>query len=107
MQTTLDFLKIDNGNLGAINFNNMLPVTDKNIIKLDLDKECITKTEEKYTKLLKEQIYWLNRNDDKLYNKSKKLYNKYINGTLNSNIAKRCCNFKLLEEKCLEYNKEH
>ena len=47
MQTTLDFLKIDNGNLGAINFNNMLPVTEKNIIKLDLDKECITKTEEK------------------------------------------------------------
>lgn len=26
-------------------------------------------------------------------------------GTLNENIAKRCCNFKLLEEKCIEYNK--
>ena len=105
MNTTLDFLKLDNGRLGAINFNNMLPVTNKNIIKLDLDKECLTKTEEKYTKLLKEQIYWLNRNDEKLYNRSKKLYDKYISGTLNKNIAKRCCNFKLLEEKCKEYNK--
>ena len=33
-----------------------------------------------------------------------KLYDKYINGTLDKNIAKRCCNFKLLEEKCKEYN---
>lgn len=105
MKTTLDFMKIDNGNLGAINFNNMLPVTDKNIIALDLDKECFTKQEEKYTKMLKEQLFWLNRNNDKLFGRSKKLYDKYINGTLNKNIADRCCNFKLLEEKCIEYNK--
>ena len=105
LKTKLDFLKINNGKLGAINFNNMLPVTENNIIKLDLDKECLTKSEEKYTKLLKEQIYWLNRNDDKLYGRSKKLYDKYINGTLDPNISKRCCNFKLLEEKCKEYNK--
>jgi protein AbiQ len=105
MKTTIDFLKIDRGNLGAINFNNMVPVTDKNIIKLDLDKDCFTKQEEKYIKMLKEQLFWLNRNDEKLYVRSKKLYDKYINGTLNQNIAKRCCNFKLLEEKCIEYNK--
>lgn len=59
----------------------MLPVTKKNIIKLDLDKECLTKSEEKYYKLLKEQIYWLNRNDEKLFGRSKKLYDKYINDT--------------------------
>lgn len=57
MKTTIDFMKIDSGKLGAINFNNMLPVTEKNIIELDLDKECLTKTEEKYTKMLKEQIF--------------------------------------------------
>lgn len=78
MKSILDFLKIANGELGAINFNNMLQVTDNNIIKLDLEKDCLTKTEEKYTKLLKEQLYWLNRNQDKLYNKSTKLYDKYI-----------------------------
>lgn len=104
LKSKLDFLKIDNGKLGAINFNNMLPVTENNIVKLDLDKECLTKSEEKYTKLLKEQIYWLNRNDEKLYGRSKKLYDKYIDGTLNSNIVKRCCDFKLLEEKCNEFN---
>lgn len=107
MKTTLDFMKIANGDLGAVNFNNMLPVTDKNIIKLDLDKDCLTNSEKKYTKMLKEQIFWLNRNNDKLYKKSKKLYNKYIEGTLNKNIAKRCCDFKLLEEKCIEYSNLH
>lgn len=105
LKTKLDFLKIDNGKLGAINFNNMLPVIENNIVKLDLDKECLTEGEEKYKNLLKEQIYWLNRNDEKLYGRSKKLYDKYVNGTLDKNIANRCCNFKLLEEKCKEYNK--
>ena len=104
LKSKLDFLKIDNGKLGAINFNNMLPVTEKNIIKLDLNKKCSTKQEEKYIKLLKDQIYWLNRNDEKLYNRAKKLYDKYVTGILNLNIAKRCCNFKLLEEKCNEFN---
>lgn len=105
IKSKLDFLKLDNGKLGAINFNNMLPVTEKNIIKIDIEKECPTSTEQKYTKLLKEQIYYLNRNNDKIYNRSKKLYDKYINGTLDSKIALRCCNFKLLEEKCQEYNR--
>ncbi len=104
MRSKLDFLKLNNGKLGAINFNNMLPVTEKNIIKIDLDKDCVTKAEEKYIKLLNEQLYWLNRNSIKLYEKSKKIYDKYLSGTLDSNIAKRCCNFKLLEEKCDEYN---
>lgn len=56
--------------------------------------------------MLKEQLFWLNRNDDKLYDRSKKINDKYIDGTLNPNIEKRCCNFKLLEEKCTEYNKD-
>ena len=83
----------------------MLPVKKTNIIKIDLKKKCTNIKEEKYNNLLKEQLYWLNRNSEKLYNKSKKLYDKYINNTLNENIVKRCCNFKLLEEKCKDYNK--
>ena len=82
----------------------MLPVTDKNIIELDLNKKSLSKLEEKYNKLLRKQLFWLNRNNNKLYIRSKELYDKYINGTLDKNIANRCCNFKLLEEKCKEYN---
>lgn len=104
IKSNLDFFKLDSGKLGAINFNNMLPVSEKNIIKLDLEKACTNKAEENYLKLLKEQLFWLNRNHEHLYKRSKKLYDKYINGTLNKNIANRCCNFKLLEEKCIKYN---
>lgn len=105
MKNNLDFLRLDNGKLGAINFNNMLPVMEENIIIIDLDKKMETKTEQKYQKLLKQQIYWLNRNDEKLYSRAEELYDKYTNNTLNNKLKLRCCNFKLLEEKCLEYNK--
>ncbi len=104
LRAKLDFLKIDNGKLGAINFNNMIPVTTKNIIPIDLDKKSLNIADEKYRKLLKEQLLWLNRNKVKLYNRAKKLYYKYTSGTLNYKMANRCCNFKLLEEKCLEYS---
>jgi len=96
----IDFMKLDEGRLGAINFNNMLPVTYDNIVNIDLNKE-----NDAYTKLLKKQIFWLNRNSNRLYNKSRKLYYKYINNTLDVNIVRRCCDFKLLEVKCMEYNK--
>ena len=104
MKSKLDFLRLDNGKLGAINFNNMIPVYDNNIIKIDLDEMCVIDVERKYQKLLKEQIYWLNRNSEKLYGRSRKLYDDYVNGDLDKKIADRCCNFKLLEEKCDIYN---
>ena len=104
MKNKLDFLKLDNGKLGAVNFNNMIPVNDNNITKINLDKIVSNKNDIKYQKLLKEQIYWLNRNKEKLYKRSTNLYNKYLNNNLDKNIYKRCCNFKLLELKCKEYN---
>ena len=106
LKNKLYFLKIDKGKLGAINFNNMLPVTPINIKEINLNKKATSKMEEKYNLLLKEQIYWLNRHYDMLYRKSKTLYEKYINKTLSINIRIRCCDFKLLEEKCLEWTKE-
>ena len=79
MRSSIDFLKIDNGNLGAINFNNMIPVTDDNIIYLDLDDKPKNKKKLKYYKLLTEQLFWLNRNDVKVFKRSKDLYDKYKN----------------------------
>ena len=105
MKNKIDFYKIDNGNLGAINFNNMIPVNEKQITYIDLDKNCNNSNEEKYQKMLKEQWYWLNRNSVILRKRAKMLYVKYISGNLGNSVQKRCCNFKLLEEKCVEYSK--
>ena len=89
----------------AVNFNNMIPVTDKNYTLVDLNKETLTIAELKYQKLLKEQLNWLNAHYRQVKNKSFKLYQLYNSGKLPDNMKSRCCNFKLLEEKCLEYNK--
>ena len=104
LKDNIDFLRIDEGRLGAINFNNMLPVHEKNIIEIHLNKEE-SSIDLKYQKLLKKQLFWLNRNRNKLYRKSKYLYKSYVNKTLNDNVVKRCCDFLLLEKKSLEYNK--
>ena len=81
----------------------MIPVKEKDYTLVDLNKETLTISELKYQKLLLEQLNWLNANYYQVKNKSFKLYNLYNNGKLPENIMKRCCDFKLLEEKCKEY----
>ena len=103
MKNTIDFLRLKNGTLGAINFNNMIPVKMKHVDFIDLEAKCHNKSEERYQKLLREQIYWLNRHDHNLYSRARKLYYGYINKTLSKSISERCCDFLLLEEKCDEY----
>ena len=104
LTNTLDLIKIDNGNLGVVNLNNMIPVSENNYSLIDLNKKINNIEELKYQKLLKEQLNWLNENYNQVKNKSLKLYQLYNNGKLPQNIKSRCCNFKLLEQKCVEYN---
>ena len=61
MNNTVDFLRVDSGRLGAINFNNMIPVESECIQLIDLKKVTNNIKENNYLKLLK-KIYWLNRN---------------------------------------------
>lgn len=104
MRNTIDFFKIDGGKLGAVNFNNMIPVKLNNYELVDLDNDKAIISEKKYQNLLKEQLLWLNGNYVQVVNKSYKLYNLYNEGRLSKNIMDRCCNFKLLEEKCDIYS---
>ncbi len=105
MKNTVDFFKIKDGELGAVNFNNMIPVMKRDYTIVDLNKETLTISELKYQKLLRMQLNWLNENYYQVKNKSFKLYKLYNSGKLPQNIKDRCCNFKLLEEKCIEYEK--
>lgn len=105
MKNTVDFFKIKDGELGAVNFNNMIPVIEKDYTMVDLNKETLTISELKYQKLLQMQLNWLNANYYQVKNKSFKLYKLYNSGKLPQKIKDRCCNFKLLEEKCIEYEK--
>ena len=100
-----DFLKLDDGKLGALNFNNMIPVTDNNYYLIDMDNPNKL-NDIKYYNLLLDQLAWLNEHNLQVRKKSERLYNLYNNKKLNKTIFNRCCNFKLLEEKCMKYNKE-
>lgn len=104
LKNKLDFLRIDDGKLDAVNFNNMIPVYDNNIKVIDFSISECNKEEKQYYKLLNKQFYWLTRNSKKLYYMSRTLYDLYVKNNLSCNIKDRCCNFSLLEEKCMEYN---
>ena len=106
MKNTIDFYKIKNGELGAVNFNNMIPVKEESYELVDLNKKVTSIFELKYQNLLKEQLSWLNENYYQVKNNSAKLYKLYNANKLPDNIRKRCCNFKLLEQKCKEYTLE-
>ncbi len=104
MKENIDFLKIDNGKYGAINFNNMFPVPKDNIAELNIEEE----TDEKYKKILENQLSWCNetKNKEKILKKAKKLYKLVTNKKITESIIERCCDFKLLEKKALEWNKK-
>ena len=106
LKNTLDLIKINNGKLGVVNFNNMIPVTNNNYVPFDLNKKPKEKSEKFRMELLKDQLRWLTANRKEINNKSKLLYNLYKNNKLPKNVRDRCCNFPLLEEKCKEYNKQ-
>lgn len=104
MKNQIDFIKIDNGNLGAVNFNNMIPVTNSNYSLLNLNKEPTNLNDKKRQNLLKSQLLWLNKNKKNVQYKAENLYFKYKHNKLNKKIKARCCDFILLEKKCKEYN---
>ena len=101
MKNSVDFLKLDEGKLGAINFNNMIPVPRQQCIKIDVQNE----KDIKYKMLLYKQIKWCNKKENTkiILNKAAKLYEKVNRNKVPLNIINRCCNFKILEEKSKKY----
>jgi protein AbiQ len=104
MNNSKDFHKIEGGQYGALNFNNMIPVKDDNLIKIDINNE----PDKKYKALLINQYMSLLDLTSVISRKSVGIYNLYIaTEGLTPNdkkIKDRCCNFPLLEEKCMVYN---
>lgn len=104
LRNTLDLIKIEKGEYGVVNFNNMIPVTNKNYIEFDLNKKTKDKNEQFRLELLRNQLRWLTSNRKTIISKSRLLYKLYKDDKLSKNVKDRCCNFPLLEEKCKDYN---
>lgn len=99
MHNKIDFYRIDEGKLGAINFNNMIPAIDDAIIKIDFNNL----SDFRYKLLLINQLKFLDENDVNIINKAIKLYNSFKQNKLRDEVKNRCCNFTLLEEKSKQY----
>lgn len=103
MRNMEDFQKIAEGKLGAINFNNMIPVPKNELKEMNLEISFLdTKDTILYKKLLEKQRIWCNQNRYDIYNKAEVL-NRIIYNPEKAKLRERCCDFKLLEEKCKEY----
>ena len=99
LNNKIDFYKLKNGKLGAINFNNMIPVTENVIMPIDINNE----PNKQYKRLLQSQIAVLNRIQNDIRKKAYRLYDKYVNNKLDTTTRSRCCDFKLLESKLFDY----
>ena len=56
--------------------------------------------------MCEDQLIWCDNNFEIIEKNFKKLYSLYLNNKLPKSLQERCCNFKLLEEKSLDYHKE-
>ena len=116
MKTNIDFFKIDKGNLGIINFNNMIPVINNDLCRNKLDLELLSKSlntdDIKYFRLLKNQLEYCERNKNIILAKAEKIYNIFTKNLdklseSQKKMYRRVINFKVLEHASKEFEKEY
>jgi len=110
-KNNLSFFRIINpktkNNLGIIRFSDMIPVPQECVYLLDVKNQSYG-----YKRLLSEQYSYINstKSKEKIISKAKKIYDIVCKENTKSKIFQfyksLCCNFTLLEEKCILYQKE-
>ena len=110
MSNSVDFLKIESEGrlLAVINLNNMIPVPDACLTEIKYNTIAnyrrFNSNDEKvdYIYLLQLEKKFIDAYEERIINNANKLYSK-CKQFPDSNLARRCCNFALLEEKCKEW----
>lgn len=103
----LDIYKIDNGSLGVINFINMVPVKNENVIEIDINalpEQDLT--DKQYKNLLVKQIICIRKNENQIKRKAKALYNMVVYKRGSIKLLARCCDFAELERAADLYKQE-
>ena len=93
MKNLEDFIKIDSGNCGAINLNNMIPVPETKYEEININEE----KDNFYKILLQNQLTWCNKNKEIIIKKAENLRNKKLNEKLRKELNDRICDFEKLE----------
>ncbi len=105
MKNRIDFRKIEGGNYGAINFNNMIPVVETALIYIDI--ASITDT--KYRRLLQNQFNSIQSDSLAILSAAYKLRKLVLEdddklSKFELQIKKRCCDLKVLEKVYSQYH---
>ena len=88
----VDVVKINGGKLGVINLNNMIPVHESAIIKIDISQV----SDEQYRRLLTNQAIFIRSNEQTIMKKASRLYS-IIKSQKQPKLNARCCNYAALE----------
>ena len=110
MKNQIDFRLISNGEYGVINFNNMVPVPNKFVKKINLDKlPNQTNADKQYIQLLINQLSWLNKENYKkrILKQAKRLYDVIQNKHATKSLLERCCDYHALEIIYNEKTNDH
>ena len=104
MKNSKDFRKIDQGRLGAINFNNMIPVPDSALMMIDINKEA----DARYKRLLQNQYRALKVDLNAIEKTARDLRTLILTPDselrdYERQVKSRCCNLSLLESVYMKY----
>lgn len=97
----VDFTRIFDGEklISVLNFNNMIPVDDRFITKIDLRPSSKDNSAHaNYKKLCIKEIEWCRKNQEAIVKKANKLYYLVQKPNCSSMLKKRCNDFKKLEK---------
>lgn len=97
----VDFSRIFDGErlISVLNFNNMIPVDDRFIHKIDLKpSEKDSPAQAHYKQLCIKEIEWCRKNQEAIIKKANKLYFFVQKPNCSGMLKKRCNDFKKLEK---------
>ena len=98
MKNQVDFIKINDGEWGAINLNNMIPIHPSCLVAVDMKiSKNDNKAEADYKNLLVNQLSWCNSNKALLLARAAKLHRMIIDKRAYPELARRCCDFAVDE----------
>lgn len=98
IKSGMHIIKLSGGSLGMLGFNNMVPVSDSALIEFDFSSE----PDEKYKRLLQNQIIEIDRRRADVLQKASKTYFEVVNKK-NPFLCGISCDFKELEKACKSY----
>lgn len=95
-------LKNPTKQLGSLRFNYMFPIPNSELQYLDIGNGDFS---QKDIARIKHELSFCRKNKDKILNQAQKTYDKVISGN-DENLIKNSCDFKLLEQRCYEYERQ-